>query len=526
MNMTETAVMDQESILTKTASAKPTTANEAASLVFPKVAHHYPAFYEREAEMTKAPSIELLDLIDEFWALTIGPLGTPEQPTVYVASEDQFRRYSKTKGIYEPVSETTVTSAILGNLQLVGEFLPPRIQLASFLNLKNRQRMKSVVERAKDLVAVDDIFQDRRHLHVSLQNGTLQLDNLKFTPSTPGRPVRETLPLVYDPKATCPMFLGTFLASVLEPADIDLLQRYLSQVLEGINHSQTILVLSGDAGWGKSSLLKILGTLLGWNRVGIIREQLFRDEFELAFFRDRHLLLHPDLPTEFLHRPEASIFKQLVGGDPLWANVRRDDGRMTLQGTYPIILACNGRPRIHLDQDTDAWLRRLVVLSFKTPDDEQHFGKMAELILKNESSGILNWLIEGRSKLAKAKLQLTQTPAQKERAASLLLASDSPAAFVRSCLVKKTGAELGVGDLYSHYQEWCRLNHVRPFASRPFTATAKEEIEIGMGKKLSHDIRGGSGRAKRGWKGVGILDELGEEAVPGKLENGSLGSLG
>ena len=155
--------------------------------------------------------------------------------------------------------------------------------------------------------------------------------------------------------------------------------------------------------------------------------------------------------------------------DPLWANVKRDDGRKTLQGQFPTILACNGKPKIHLDQDTDAWLRRLVVLSLKTPEHEQHFGKMAELILKTESAGILNWLLEGRAKLAKDKLQLTQTPEQKARSVNLLLASDSPSAFVRSCLIKKRDGELGVVDLYEHYQEWCRENHVRPFASRPFT---------------------------------------------------------
>lgn len=121
-----------------------------------------------------------------------------------------------------------------------------------------------------------------------------------------------------------------------------------------------------------------------------------------------------------------------------------EDGRMVLEGHYPVILACNGKPKIHLDQDTDAWLRRLVVLSLKTPDHEQHYGKLADLILKTESSGILNWLLEGRAKLAKDKLQLTQTPEQKARAPTLLLASDSPAAFVRSCLVKKRNAELGL----------------------------------------------------------------------------------
>ena len=47
------------------------------------------------------------------------------------------------------------------------------------------------------------------------------------------------------------------------------------------------------------------------------------------------------------------------------------------------------------------------------------------------SAGILNWLLEGRTKLAKAKLQLTQTPEQKARSVNLLLASDSPSAFVR-----------------------------------------------------------------------------------------------
>ena len=145
------------------------------------------------------------------------------------------------------------------------------------------------------------------------------------------------------------------------------------------------------------------------------------------------------------------------------------------------------------------------MLSLKTPTHEQHFGKMAELILKTESAGILNWLLEGRAKLAKDKLQLAQSPEQKERAATLLLASDSPAAFVRSCLVKKRDAELGVVDLYSFYQEWCRLNHVRPFASRPFTAAAKEEIEIGLGMKLRHDLDGTNGKARRGWKGLALV---------------------
>ena len=299
---------------------------------------------------------------------------------------------------------------------------------------------------------------------------------------------------------------------ILEPDDIDLLQRYLSQVLEGKNHTQKILVLTGDAGWGKSSLMKILGTLIGWNRVGIIREQLFKDEFELAYYAGKHFLFHPDMPTEYLNRREASLFKQLVGSDPLWANVKGDQGRIVLQGDFPVILACNGKPKIHLDEDADAWLRRLVVIEFKTPAHEQHMGKLAELILKSESAGILNWLLEGRSKLFRDKFQLKMTPQQQSRAANLLMASQSPAAFVQSCLEKRKDSEITAVDLYSHYQEWCQENHVGPVPSKAFTQVAKEQIELNLGLRYRHDLGGVEG-TNRGWKGVGLVDKAETEKV-------------
>jgi hypothetical protein len=84
--------------------------------------------------------------------------------------------------------------------------------------------------------------------------------------------------------------------------------------------------------------------------------------------------------------------------------------------------------------------------------------------------------------------------------------------------VKKRDGELGVVDLYGHYQEWAKLNHVRPFASRPFTSTAKEEIEIGLGMKLRHDLASENGKAKRGWKGLGLV----ERADFGNLKNESM----
>ncbi len=47
------------------------------------------------------------------------------------------------------------------------------------------------------------------------------------------------------------------------------------------------------------------------------------------------------------------------------------------------------------------------------------------------------------------------------------------------------------------------------------TSTAKEEIEIGLGMKLRHDLEGGNGKARRGWKGLGLVGRI-DVAEPGK----------
>ena len=99
------------------------TANQAAKALYPKISQ-LDAFWEREAEVNQCPSLELLDLRDEFWAMTIGPAGNPDSPIVFVPAEGQFRGYKPQTGLYEVVSESAVTSEILMNLDFCASCLP------------------------------------------------------------------------------------------------------------------------------------------------------------------------------------------------------------------------------------------------------------------------------------------------------------------------------------------------------------------------------------------------------------------
>ena len=480
------------------------TANQVAAALYPSIADNFTAFLECEAgNINDFPHLELMDLNDDFWALTLGYAGNETNPMVFVPEEGRFRRYDSDTGVYEPLAESVVLGEILSNLDLCAEFFPKRLRVQTFIPVRNRQRLKAVVDRAKDLLNVTTFFA-RRPNEMPFTNGVLDLNTNKLLPFHPARAFKETWPVEYDPEAKCELFLKSFLQHVVAPDDIDLLQRYLSQLLVGQNHSQTILVLTGEAGWGKSTLMKIIGGILGWKHAGIIRDQVFKSEHELSQYRGKRFLYHPDMPTDFLNRREASLFKQLVGGDPIWTEAKGSDDMLTLEGNFPVILACNGKPKIKLDADADAWMRRLVVVPFGQAAHEQHTGKMAEIIIKNEASGILNWLLEGRRKLLQSKLQLTTTKEQRERAANVLLASESPKAFVRSCIEKQKDGVILMADIYEEYQKWCRNTGVRAFTSREFMDAAKEEIETTYGLRPRHDLQTEGGKAKRGWSGLAL----------------------
>jgi P4 family phage/plasmid primase-like protien len=495
------------------ANPPPKNCNEAAALVFPLAAKTSPAFVELEnTSVTSLPILQLLDLQDDFWAMTL-------ENTVYMLSEGQFRQYDSRTGLYAPVQESALVSQIQANLIKCSHEFPSCLKYDSFQQLKTRQRIKGVVERAREVWGRDDaFFQAQSPYLINCANGILNVVTREFKPFSPSFPIRDVLPVKYDPDAKPDFFLKSFLNHILSFNDMDLLQRFCGQLLLGRNHAQKILILTGESGWGKSTLMKILCTILGWERVGIVREQLFKDDMELGHYAEKHLLYGPDMNSQFLNRKESSLFKQLVGNDPIWAETK-DSGRIIIEGCFPLVLACNTRPQIMLDHDTEAWARRLVVLEFKKPGHERHLGKLADILVQKELSGVLNWLLDGFAKLHSSGLQLTLTEEQQTRANLLLTQSESPQAFVHRCIVKKADGEVGALELYEKYQDWCQAHQLVAFPSKEFHKMAKNELELRFGLRYRHDLESGNGGVIRGWKGLALLEDA--NLKTGSTESGS-----
>jgi len=57
--------------------------------------------------------------------------------------------------------------------------------------------------------------------------------------------------------------------------------------------------------------------------------------------------------------------KVLVGGDPLSGEGKGLNGDFPMFGTFNIVMTCNSRLRIRLEEDAGAWRRRLLIVRYE-----------------------------------------------------------------------------------------------------------------------------------------------------------------
>jgi phage/plasmid-associated DNA primase len=209
---------------------------------------------------------------------------------------------------------------------------------------------------------------------------------------------RNASPILYAPGATCPKFKDKLLA----PLDVDsrdLLQKYAGQILLGHNFSHRMLILDGESDAGKTTVILVIAGIVGERNITELRTHLLHERFELASAMGKTLLLGPDVKADFLSTPGASKLKAMVGGDLLNAECKGINERFQVRGHWNALLSSNSRLKIRLEGDQKAWRRRLAIIRYQLGRAGIRISDFHLVLLESEASGILNWMLEGASKL-------------------------------------------------------------------------------------------------------------------------------
>ena len=371
------------------------------------------------------------------------------------------------------------------------------------------QSLPMVAIRPDDLDADPWLF--------NVLNGTINLRTGDHRPHDRANLTTKVAPVRYDASATCPTFLR-FLERIIPNADTrGFLQRFAGCSLTGDTREDAMAILYGGGRNGKTTLINLLGDLLGDYAVQTPTETLMVKREggipnDLARLKGARLVAASE-GNEGQRLAEGTI-KQLTGRDLIPARFLNHEW-FTFPPTFKVWFSTNHRPIVR-GTDIAIWERlRLVpfTVRFYRADEltDEYRQRNAEALaagelepyppmdvelpdkLRAEMPGVLNWMLEGCRDWRANGLG---TPEEvKTATANYRDEMDTLGNWIADCCIEGPKMTASAKQLYASYVAWCEGNGER---------TGSQNA---LGKSLGE--RGyTSERTRDGvhWFGIGIID--------------------
>lgn len=314
----------------------------------------------------------------------------------------------------------------------------------SFINRKrNVGTIKSILKfmQADACCGRENAFAHKGEPFIHCGNGVIT-----FPMQADGR--RKPILMPFDPKymsrnrtdydyvedAVCPEFLERLLKPAMTEDDINHFQQYAAQCLLGVNRSQTIMLMVGTAGGGKSTGVNIIEKLVNRQNCTELRLEQMGSRFETQRLLGKTLLTARDVRSDFLSTKYACKLKALTGKDTLTIERKGSNEASDICGEYNVIITANNTLCVALDGDAEAWKRRLILIEYNNPPPKEKIADFDDYLLTHEGDGILAWAVEGAMLLLENEGKIVKSDAQKKKVNDLLHESDPVAVYLSSHL--------------------------------------------------------------------------------------------
>ena len=272
---------------------------------------------------------------------------------------------------------------------------------------------------------------------------------------------------------------------------IKYLQTAAGWALTGDISEQTMFILFGSGANGKSTFLNTIMYLLGDYATAADTETFMKksgDQYSNDIARLRGTRFVTTTEAEQGRRLSEPLIKKITGNDQMTARFLYGEF-FNFTPTFKIFMATNHKPVIK-GTDHGIWRRiKLIPFTTRIPDEQQD--KQLEQKLRQEASGILNWLLEGVAIWKREGLQMPQTitNATDEYRGEMDVIGNF---FKERCNIQ-AGLSIRIRELYKAYSDWCDDNNEHAVSERFFSLRLKE---MGFEQSRTADARF--------WMGVGL----------------------
>ena len=305
---------------------------------------------------------------------------------------------------------------------------------------------------------------------INLLNGTFEISQKEtiLRPFERSDFLTYQLPFEYNPKATAPIF-EAYLDKVLPDVERQkVLAEYLGFVFikHGSNalKEEKALILYGTGANGKSVFFEIVNALLGEKNISSYSLQSLTDDKGYQRAKLANTLVN--YGSEINGKLEASIFKQLVSGEPV--DARLPYGQPFILKEYAkLIFNCNDLPKDV--EHTNAYFRRFLIIPFDVTIPPQEQDKnLHTKIIENELSGVFNWVLDGLNRLLEQK-QFSKCDAAQNAVEQYKLESNSVQMFLSENEYGSDAENYSlIKDLFIEYRAFCIEDGMTPFKKSNF----------------------------------------------------------
>ena len=329
---------------------------------------------------------------------------------------------------------------------------------------------------------------------IPFKNGLLDMATKTLEPITKNNAQVWVIEYDYHENSNCAFFLWWLNSAVDNDAGLVLLIRaFINACLTGRTDLQKFLHLLGAGGTGKSTLIRLLFTILGHSNCATTDLiNLETNKFETAGFYGKRLIAITDSDK---YGGSVNVLKALTGQDP----VRNERKNVQQNGTFiytGMVMIASNEPLASTDYTSGLERRRLVIKFDRRikPEEKAAFiAKGGEEQLHKEIPAIINWALE----LSHDDVtQLFMHPPKKanEAAFESLTAQNPVAEWITENLIpdpmsfvyfgkseeSKDGGVIVYADannkLYPNYLQWCKHNNRTALSSQRFKHAAKDML--------------------------------------------------
>jgi putative DNA primase/helicase len=297
----------------------------------------------------------------------------------------------------------------------------------------------------------------------------------------------------YRPNAHAPIFLK-FLHQILDEATVLYLQKVIGYAATGLTTEQKLFFVYGSGRNGKSVLFDALSYVLGDYAGKAAPDLLMSRDFnahpcDLADLHGKRFVVASE--TNEGRRFDEARLKDLTGETRIKARRMHQDF-FEFNATHKIILYSNHRPIVNA---TDfAFWRRMVLIEFKyTVPDHQVDPDLLEK-LKEESDGILSWIVAGAVRWHEEGLD-DPPESVKKATQDYRIEMDTIGSFLDEFCFIDPNAITSAKLLYEEYTKWAEENGERAKSQRMLGLRLKD-------RKFEQVRDTKTGRFL--WKGIGI----------------------